>query len=210
MTLALGALAIVLATLVHEAGHGVAVLVRGGTVRRIGIGRGPAVWRGTRGETEWVVAPLPIGGRIDYTGVASPAARAVVAVGGSTANLAFGFVAALAGALAFGVEAIPHAAPGSGPVTFAAEVSWMWFRAVPDAVVELVRTGGARELRGGVLFLSSVLAERGVAGFVYATAALSSAWAALNLIPVPGLGTDGGHLLRALAEVVGRRGSAAG
>src|SRR5216117_3556926 len=49
---------------VHELGHFLAAKALGVYTPRFSIGFGPALWRRRRGETEYVLAALPLGGYV--------------------------------------------------------------------------------------------------------------------------------------------------
>jgi membrane-associated protease RseP (regulator of RpoE activity) len=190
-------LAVITVTAVHEAGHVAAVRAKGGRVRRVQLGRGPDVWsRTVRGATV-AVALVPLGGGIQFDGVPPGTGRAVVAVSGAAANLALAFVAFATVALLLEPDAAPMGPDQAGVLSYAAAHAGAWFWAVPGAVVELVTTGGARELRRAVAGLLQLLADHPGPGFPYALGALSALWAALNLIPIPVIETDGWHAVRA-------------
>ena len=53
-----------LVVFVHELGHFVAAKIFGVYAPRFSIGFGPALWRRRFGETEWVLASLPLGGYV--------------------------------------------------------------------------------------------------------------------------------------------------
>ena len=65
------ATAIVLGVLifVHELGHFWAAKAVGIEVERFSIGLGPKVFGFTRGETEWVICALPLGGYVKMGGM---------------------------------------------------------------------------------------------------------------------------------------------
>jgi membrane-associated protease RseP (regulator of RpoE activity) len=193
---ALGLLAaLILVTALHEAGHVVAVLVKGGRVLRVQVGRGPVAWSTTFRATALVLSLIPVGGRIRYQGIPGGSGQAVVAVSGAVANLA-GAVAAFVAAAWLAGPVLAPAAP-TGALSFAVGSASAWFWAVPGAVVELVTTGRALELSAAVRGLVRLVADRPLVAFPYSLGALSTLWAALNLIPIPILETDGWHIARA-------------
>ncbi|MEL7368225.1 MAG: M50 family metallopeptidase [Myxococcota bacterium] len=76
MGLALSVLAVVLAALfvglliiIHEAGHYFAALWGGMRVNRFSIGFGPVLFRSRRGETDFQVAAIPLGGFVEVAGL---------------------------------------------------------------------------------------------------------------------------------------------
>ncbi|TVP57330.1 MAG: hypothetical protein EA351_06055 [Gemmatimonadales bacterium] len=203
MTVVAGLLILISLTIVHEAGHWLAVRLKGGRVLRLSIGRGaPIVRRG--GDPEIRVGLLPLGGRIDYEGIPRGMGQAVVALGGSVANLLFATVLFAAGALLFGVDAFaPAGWTGGGAWAFALESVSGWFWIIPGTIADLVVSQQMGGLRGAVSFLGGLLAGGEAAGLVYLFAAASALWASLNLIPIPGVGTDGWHVLRSVAGSIG-------
>ena len=55
---------------VHELGHSWAAKAVGIEVQRFSIGLGPRVWGFTRGETEYCICALPLGGYVKMVGEA--------------------------------------------------------------------------------------------------------------------------------------------
>lgn len=188
---------LVAVTIIHEVGHLLAVHAKHGRVLRLQVGRGPVLWRTTDRQPDILISMIPVGGRIQYDGVPSGTGEAVVAVGGASANLVTAFLAFGAAAL-LGAEASPFRGEDAGPLAYAAANAGAWFWAAPGAAVELVRSGSALELRAGMRGLADLLVTRPVLGFPYALGALSALWAALNLIPIPVVRTDGWYVARAL------------
>ncbi len=206
----IGILVLLGVTVVHETGHWLAVQVKRGRVLRVQIGRGPTLWSHTTSEgTEVVVSLLPFGGMIHYDGVGSGSAQAVVAISGAVANLGFS-LAMFAGAVwVVGAEGMPFSDGTEGVLGYAVSSVGTWFWMVPGAVRDLVTTGMALELNRGFRAIVGLLMEGGAADVSYVAAATSSVWAALNLIPVPIVRTDGWLVGRALWRLVrgGRNGS---
>lgn len=190
-------IAVALVTAIHEAGHVLGVLAKRGRVLLVQVGRGPVGWATAVRDTRVVLAAIPLGGRIGYDGIPVGTGQAVVAVSGAALNLGAAVPAFILGAWVLGAGAVP-VDPDSGIVAYAVAATGAWFWVVPGAVAELLTTGSALELRGAVRGLLGLLADRPLAAFPYAVGALSALWAALNLIPVPVLETDGWHIARAL------------
>jgi membrane-associated protease RseP (regulator of RpoE activity) len=197
MAILVAAIALMCVTAAHEAGHFMAIRVKRGRVLRVQVGRGPAVWHGAHRGAGILVSIIPIGGRIHYDGIPAGSGEAVVAVSGAAANLALAFLAFAAAAWALG-PASPLRPDDAGAIRYAAASSGAWFWAVPGALVELVTTGSAIELRRAVRLLVELVVTRPLHSLPYAVGALSSLWAGLNLIPVPVVETDGWHVARAL------------
>lgn len=205
MAVLVAALALMLVTAAHEAGHFLAVRLKRGRVLRVQVGRGPALWRGAHRGADILVSLIPIGGRIHYDDVPGGSGEAVVAASGAAANLALAFLAFAIAAWALG-PAVPLRFDDAGAIRYAAASTGAWFWAVPGALVELATTGSAVELRRGIRALVELVASRPLHSLPYAVGALSSLWAALNLIPVPVVETDGWHVARALWPGGGRTG----
>jgi hypothetical protein len=197
MVILVAVLALMCVTATHEAGHFLAVRAKRGRVLKVQVGRGPALWRGTHRGADISLSIIPIGGRIHYDGVPGGSGEAVVAASGAAANLALAFLAFAAAAWALGT-ATPLRPDDAGAIRYATVSAGAWFWAVPGAVLELITTGSAIELRRAVRVLVGLVSTRPLQSLPYAVGALSSLWAALNLIPVPVVETDGWHVARAL------------
>jgi regulator of sigma E protease len=63
-------LAFALLVVVHEAGHAVAARLSGMRVERFSVGFGPVLARFRRGETEYALSALPLGGYVKIAGMA--------------------------------------------------------------------------------------------------------------------------------------------
>src|SRR6201991_2785461 len=74
----LGVVAFVLAILasigLHELGHRIPAKAFGGKVTQYFIGFGPTVWSRKRGETEYGVKAIPLGGYVKIVGMLPPGA----------------------------------------------------------------------------------------------------------------------------------------
>ncbi|HET9554762.1 MAG TPA: M50 family metallopeptidase [Anaeromyxobacteraceae bacterium] len=64
-------LAVSLLIVLHEAGHMWVARALGMRVERFSVGFGPVIWSGERGETEYAVSALPLGGYVRITGMAA-------------------------------------------------------------------------------------------------------------------------------------------
>jgi regulator of sigma E protease len=63
-------LAFGLLIVIHEAGHFALARLCGMRVERFSIGFGPVLWSGRRGQTEWCLSALPLGGYVRIAGMA--------------------------------------------------------------------------------------------------------------------------------------------
>jgi regulator of sigma E protease len=68
--IAVAVLAFGLLVVIHEAGHAVAARLSGMRVERFSVGFGPVLLRFRRGETEYVLSLLPLGGYVKIAGMA--------------------------------------------------------------------------------------------------------------------------------------------
>jgi RIP metalloprotease RseP len=67
--IALFALAILISVALHECGHMWIARATGMKVRRYFVGFGPTLWSTRRGETEYGVKAIPLGGFCDIAGM---------------------------------------------------------------------------------------------------------------------------------------------
>jgi regulator of sigma E protease len=70
---------------IHELGHFAAARLSGMRVERFSVGFGPVLWARRRGETEWCLSALPLGGYVRIAGMA-PGEPVDPADGGAYAN----------------------------------------------------------------------------------------------------------------------------
>lgn len=198
MIIVLVGLVLLGATVVHEAGHWVAVRLKGGRVLGVRVGRGPMLWNVRRSGTEYRVSLLPVGGRIAYQGIREGTAEAVVATGGAIANVVAALLLLVGGAAIFGLDRMPDAFGSGGAVQYAVETVGAWLWLLPRSVADLITMGAAPALRQAFRALAGLLRQGTVADVTYFAAAVSTLWAVLNMIPVPG--SDGWRLARALLK----------
>jgi len=166
-------------TAVHEAGHALAVRLKGGVVEIIQVGRGPVLASALPGGTRIALGLFPVGGRVRFRGIPPGTGESVVAVAGPVANLVVA------------VLLLPDAA---------AVARWIWL--VPGSLVELLTGGRATGLAQGLLAIQAAIATGTPRTLGLALGSLSAIWAALNLVPIPGLGTDGWVVLRGLGRAL--------
>jgi regulator of sigma E protease len=69
MSIAVAILGLALLIILHEAGHMVAARLCGMRVERFSVGFGNALWSFKRGDTVYQVAPIPLGGFVQITGM---------------------------------------------------------------------------------------------------------------------------------------------
>lgn len=124
----------------HECGHMWAAQRTGMYVRRYFVGFGPTLWSTRRGETEYGIKAIPLGGFCDIAGMTThdelapkdePRAmyrqkswkRVVVLLAGPVQNLILGFVLIVIMGLAWGLPNLAENAPAKvGAVTCVADV----------------------------------------------------------------------------------------
>jgi len=70
---------------IHELGHFAAARLSGMRVERFSVGFGPVLWSRRRGQTEWCLSALPLGGYVRIAGMA-PGEAVDPADGGAYAN----------------------------------------------------------------------------------------------------------------------------
>ncbi|MCX5732298.1 MAG: M50 family metallopeptidase [Deltaproteobacteria bacterium] len=70
LSIALAILAFGLLIVIHELGHYLAARWSGMRVERFSVGFGPVIWSRRRGDTEWAVSAVPLGGYVKIAGMA--------------------------------------------------------------------------------------------------------------------------------------------
>ncbi len=200
-------LVLLVATTVHELGHLVAARARRARVVRICVGRGPQVIAWRRSGTLFELRILPLGGRVEYQRPASGTANAVVAVGGAVANVVFGFLVLWTAAGLIGVDRMPFGDASLRPLHYATGATTAWLRVVPATVIEFLTYGQSRTFALALDAISGLLLTPNAASALHAMAAVSIIWAMLNMIPIPGLGTDGWRFITAFGDPLGAAGA---
>ena len=187
---------------VHELAHGLTAVALGMSVRRAGIGVGPAVWRGVIGRTPFEVRTIPCLAWVDVDAAAfresGRAAQALVLGAGPAASIVLGmglvFVAGVfagralgfAGAVKVGLCSTVVAVTGTagGLVAFICKCLSGEVRVLVSDVHGVI---------GVVKGLAEALALWGPEVFVAVGGLVSVAVGLFNLIPLPPL--DGGRIV---------------
>ena len=191
-------LMIVVVTAVHELGHLTAAALRRTQVTRMVVGRGARLARFRVRRIDFELGLIPFGGRVDFVAPRSGTTTAFIAVGGPASNVVFGFVVFWVSALAFGLDAVPFGAGADSPAGYATSVTAAWLWAFPTGAVAAILHGDVSELAAASSALRRLLGSTGAPAALHSLGALSTIWAALNMLPIPGLGTDGWKFLVAL------------
>lgn len=71
MLVAVTVLAIALLIVIHELGHFLVARACGMRVDRFSVGFGPVIWKRRRGDTEWALSAIPLGGYVTIAGMAA-------------------------------------------------------------------------------------------------------------------------------------------
>jgi len=195
-------LMLVVVTAVHELGHLAAATWRRTQVTRVVVGRGTRLAQFRLGGIDFELGLVPVGGRVDFVMPQSGASTAIIAVGGAAANLLFGFLSFWGAALAFGVPVVRLGVVVTSPFAYAVSATAMWLWAYPAGAVAAVFHGDLSVLATASGALRRLLAVSGLPAALHSLAALSTIWAALNMLPIPGLGTDGWKFLVALRSLI--------
>lgn len=195
--------AALLVTAVHESGHLACARLAGATVLAVRVGYGPRIGAFRAAGTDYVIALLPLGGRVHYRRLGSEAGNAAIAVAGPAANFAFAFVLLAVVAAAAGVEAMPGGGAG-GPVGYAVTAIASWVGLVGRVAAGWFG-GPPAPGQAAVAELADALGARGVAPAAYFLAVLSTLWGVLNLISIPVVATDGWQVAAAGARALRRR-----
>lgn len=190
-----------LVVLVHELGHFWAAKRAGIPVKVFSIGFGPRLWGARRGETEYRISVIPLGGYVlpdvedeeEFLGIA-PGKRIIMSAGGPLANILLTVVCisvinvALHGFSVTAALIKPFGQMLALLYQMAAAIPLIFSR--PDqlsGVVGIVAQGG-QFIEGGFLY------------GVQFIALISLNLALINLLPVPAL--DGGKILLYLLEKI--------
>jgi regulator of sigma E protease len=187
--------------LIHEVGHFFAARAVGIPVARFSIGMGPVLWRIKRGETEYCLSLLPLGGYVlpalesedDFFKI-SFARRMVFVIGGPFANLVLPLVFAAA------INTITHGSSFSGifiqPLRQVVSLFIGMAAALPAVFVHPEQLSGVVGIvaHGGTIIGTDLLKALRFA------AMLSCNFALFNLLPIPAL--DGGKIVLFLMEKI--------
>lgn len=190
--------------LVHELGHFLAARAVGIPVEVFSIGFGPALWKTRRGDTEFRVSLVPLGGYVlpaiadehDYFRI-PPFRRIIFSLGGPAANLALvpllmgAYNAASAGFTAAGTLIEPFRQSVTLVLSIAGSLSGLFTR--PESmsgIVGIMHQGGR--------FIGSDALQALRLAFI-----LSANLAVFNLLPLPVL--DGGKIILCILEKINYR-----
>ncbi|MBF6266910.1 M50 family metallopeptidase [Nocardia farcinica] len=166
------ALGILISVALHECGHMWAAQATGMRVRRYFIGFGPTLWSFRRGETEYGLKAIPLGGFCDIAGMTAldevrpeeldramyrqaTWKRLVVMVGGIVMNFLLGFLLIVVLAIGWGLPNLDEPAPVVGQMQCVADQN-------PDGSQQQCTGAGPAE-QGGLRPGDRVTAVNGVA-----------------------------------------------
>jgi len=198
------ALLIGLAILIHEFGHLLAAWWTKIPVARFSVGLGPKLWGFRRGETDYWISAIPLGGYVlpaveDHDEfVKYPiGSRLIFALGGPVANIALAFVClgiynSVQNGLSFDSVLIQ-------PLT---QISLM-IAGMVQAIGGLFTGGGQVSGVVGIVAVGGQIVSDGFLGMLRFLTALSISLAVFNMLPIPPL--DGGKIVMYLAEKLDRR-----
>ncbi len=200
----LSALLIGLAILIHEFGHLVAAWLMKIPVARFSVGIGPKLWGTRRGDTDYWLSAIPLGGYVlpavedNEEFLQIPVwKRLVFAIGGPLANILLSFgCLALYNCLQDGASLWAITVQ---PIT---QINAM-ILAMLSAIGGLF--SGQGELSGivGIVAVGDQVVASGVLGGLKFLNALSISLAVFNMLPMPPL--DGGKILMYSLEKIDRR-----
>ncbi|MCP2316920.1 RIP metalloprotease RseP [Nocardia amikacinitolerans] len=172
MGFVLFALGILISVALHECGHMWAAQATGMKVRRYFVGFGPTLWSTHRGETEYGVKAIPLGGFCDIAGMTAldevrpedldramyrqaTWKRLVVMVGGIVMNFVLGFLLIVVLAVGWGLPRLDEPTPTVGTLSCVADAN-------PDGTLQQC-TGPGPAQQGGLQPGDTVTAVNGVA-----------------------------------------------
>ena len=193
----LGVLALLgLLILIHELGHLVVGRLMGIPIAEFSVGFGPRLWSWRRGQTDYVLRALPLGGFVlpalaDDSELRAFALRKRLAffLGGPLANLAAAvplFVALKAAQGKLSLDALLVA-----PVQVI-QACWQFLSFLPSLVTKPEALSGVV----GIVVDGSRMAQTGM--LLELAISLSISLAVLNLLPIPVL--DGGQIVMSCLE----------
>jgi regulator of sigma E protease len=184
---------------VHELGHLLASWWTGIPVARFSIGFGPVLWSWRRGQTEYCLSGIPLGGYVlpaidseeDFFRI--PAWRRIVMwLGGPLANVVFaGILLAVGGALAHGVSLYGVLVL---PWMQVAQQSWHILTVLPMIFLQPDQLSGIV----GIVAVGESLVGGGLLRAIQFAVLLNLNLAIFNLLPIAPL--DGGKIFCALLE----------
>jgi regulator of sigma E protease len=167
---------------VHELGHFIAARATGVTVERFSIGFGPRILKVKRGDTEYAISLVPLGGYVKMAGqelsdaahpgdggagaflAKSPGARAIIVAAGPVMNFVWAVVVSFAVVLVFGLPTLGGPVVGTvSPGSPADSAGLVWGDKVVSAggaaVSDLVDVYGRAAERPGEPM--TIVVERG-------------------------------------------------
>ncbi|MEV0028018.1 M50 family metallopeptidase [Nocardia sp. NPDC050793] len=172
MGFVLFALGILISVALHECGHMWAAQATGMKVRRYFVGFGPTLWSFHRGETEYGVKAIPLGGFCDIAGMTAldevrpedldramyrqaTWKRMVVMAGGIAMNFVLGFLLIVVLAVGWGLPRLDEPTPTVGSLQCVADAN-------PDGTLQQCSGVGPAQ-QGGLQPGDTITAVNGVA-----------------------------------------------
>jgi len=188
-----------LVLLIHETGHFIAARLNKIPVERFSIGFGPRLWSFRRGNTDFCISLIPLGGYVlprvesenDFYGI-PPLRRIWFSLGGPAANL----VSVIPVLSFFNLSSNGFSITGVFMHPFLQTA--VYVQKIVSAIPLLFQE--PQQLSGvvGIVSQGGQAVSMGVSGTLALTAFLSVNLAILNLLPIPAL--DGGQILLTVIE----------
>src|SRR5436190_760559 len=219
MSFLLAFLGFALLIILHEFGHFTAAKAVGMRVERFSLFFPPLIARKRRGETEYAIGSIPLGGYVRITGMnpleeippqvahrayfRQPVWKRIVVIGaGPAVNIVLAFVILWALLVISGIQVPTESV---GPVDAAGRsVSEMWFftRKTVETIANIFNAQKRKEISGvvGSYEVTRQTIELSTERAIYLLAIISLSLGVINLFPF--LPLDGGHIFWALAEKV--------
>ena len=194
-------LVIGLVLLIHESGHFISAMLNNIPIRKFSIGFGPKLWSFTRGDTEFCLSLIPLGGYVmphiesedDFYQI-PPMRRILFSLGGPLANLLS--VIPLLAFFNIATKGFSIAGAFIHPII----QTGLYIQKIIDAIPLLF--DDPQQISGvvGIVSQGGQAAGLGLPGILALAAFLSVNLAVLNLLPIPAL--DGGQVLLTIIERV--------
>ena len=190
---------------IHEGGHFLIAKLCRVKVNKFAIGFGPTIWKKQRGETEYSIKLIPLGGFVSMEGEdqnssdersftnASIPKRIAIVVAGAFINIVFGLILYLVlVAIVYQDIGFAFGATGNFLVSLLKSIQMLFTGSI-----------GINDLTGPVGISEIVTKAIGIENYLYVISLVSVSLGITNLLPIPAL--DGGKIVLLIIEAIRRK-----
>ena len=202
---------------IHEGGHFLIAKLCKVKVNEFAIGFGKTIWKKQKGETQYSLRMIPLGGFVNMEGEAEESAeegsftkasipkRIAIVSAGAIVNIIFGILVYFILMTTIGIEfADPAKDTILNRIYYGAQGTGEFIVELGNSVKSIFTQGISVEEMTGPVGISEIVARTtDFTNYIYIMAIISISLGVTNLLPIPAL--DGGKIVILLIEAIRRK-----